>query len=84
MRSPISTALARSGKLSASISCYRRRDLINPYSMQYAVTLERQLSNSYALSVAYVGTRGLKLLRISTPNLGSHRSGLSPNPTLER
>lgn len=59
-----------------------QKELTNPYSLHYAVTLERQLGNSYALSVAYVGTRGLKLLRISTPNLGSNRSSLSPLPML--
>ncbi|HXI24216.1 MAG TPA: TonB-dependent receptor [Pyrinomonadaceae bacterium] len=76
------TALARSSKVVGLDLMLPQKNLINPYSLQYAVTLERQLSDSYALSVAYVGTRGLKLLRISTPNLGANRSGFSPDPTL--
>jgi hypothetical protein len=51
-------------------------ELQNPYSLQYAVTLERQFGRNYALSVAYVGTRGIKLLRLSTPSLGLNRSRL--------
>lgn len=76
------TALTRIGKIVGLDLVVPQKELTNPYSLQYAVTLERQLSSSYALSVAYVGTRGLKLLRISTPNLGSNRSGLSPDPML--
>jgi hypothetical protein len=53
------------------------QNLRTPYSVQYAVTLERQLGTRYALSVAYVGTWGAKLLRITTPDLGLNRSGLS-------
>jgi hypothetical protein len=51
-----------------------QEDLHTPYSMQYAVTLERVIAAGYAISVAYVGTRGLKLLRLSTPDLGINRS----------
>jgi hypothetical protein len=50
--------------------------LATPYSLQYAVTLERKLAERYSLSVAYVGTHGVKLLRLSTPDLGLHRSRL--------
>jgi hypothetical protein len=53
-----------------------QEDLHTPYSMQYAVTLERTLAARYAISVAYVGTRGLKLLRVSTPDLGVNRGSL--------
>lgn len=53
-----------------------QRELHNPYSLQYALTLERQLGRTLAISLAYVGTRGVKLLRLSTPDLGLNRSGL--------
>lgn len=77
------TSLARAGQIIGVDLVLPQRELTNPYSLQYAVTLERQLSNRYALSVAYVGTRGLKLLRTSTPDLGVNRSGLSPNPSVK-
>ncbi|MCA1619171.1 MAG: carboxypeptidase-like regulatory domain-containing protein, partial [Acidobacteria bacterium] len=51
-----------------------QKGLQTPYSLQYAVTLERRIWDRYALSVAYVGTRGIKLLRLSTPDLGLHNS----------
>jgi hypothetical protein len=53
-----------------------QRELHNPYSLQYALTLERQLGKTFAISLAYVGTRGVKLLRLSTPDLGLNRSEL--------
>jgi len=49
-----------------------QKNFRTPYSLQYAVTVERQIHDRYALSVAYVGTRGFKLLRVSTPNLGAN------------
>jgi hypothetical protein len=48
--------------------------LKTPYALQYALTLERQLSDNLSLDLSYVGTRGVKLLRVSTPNLGLNRS----------
>lgn len=41
-----------------------------PYSQQYNLTLERELMGNFFVSLAYVGTRGVKLLRLATPNLG--------------
>ena len=47
-----------------------QKKLTTPYSWQYGVTVERQIGATSALSVAYVGTRGMELLRITTPDLG--------------
>jgi hypothetical protein len=46
------------------------KNIQSPMAHQYSVTVEQQLSRSLALSVAYVGTLGRKLLRFTTPNLG--------------
>lgn len=43
-----------------------------PMAHQFSFAFEQQLSGNYAVSVAYVGTRGRKLLRFTTPNLGSN------------
>lgn len=51
------------------------RRLRTPMAEQYAVTFEQQLNKNTFTSVAYVGTRGRHLLRLTTPNLG-------PNETL--
>jgi hypothetical protein len=48
------------------------RNLKAPYSQQYSLTVEREFFNHYLVSVAYVGTRGIKLLRLATPNLGTN------------
>ncbi|MCA1557096.1 MAG: hypothetical protein LC731_00990, partial [Acidobacteria bacterium] len=46
------------------------RNLDTPTAYHYAFTFEQQLSNSLALSAAYVGTQGRHLLRQTTPNQG--------------
>jgi hypothetical protein len=84
--SPVSQLVTRLALNSRNISFSRgilgldlvlpQEDLHTPYSMQYAVTLERTLAARYAISIAYVGTRGLKLLRVSTPDLGVNRSSV--------
>lgn len=48
--------------------------LTTPYSYHYAITLERQFGRNYLASVAYVGTRGVGLLRVATPEQGVNRS----------
>jgi hypothetical protein len=48
--------------------------LRNPFSRQAVVTLEQQLTSSISLSVAYVGTEGRRLVRVSTPQEGLLRS----------
>ena len=45
-------------------------DLVTPYAQHWGITLEHQIKNNLLLSAAYVGTRGVHLLRVSTPNLG--------------
>jgi len=46
------------------------RKLHMPLAQHYSVMLEQELGKSHVVSVAYVGTRGLDLLRLTTPNLG--------------
>lgn len=54
-----------------------QKGLSTPYSLQYGVTLEHTLGRDYLISVAYVGTKGKKLLRITTPEKGINQSLLS-------
>ncbi|HEY6763788.1 MAG TPA: hypothetical protein VI386_03380, partial [Candidatus Sulfotelmatobacter sp.] len=49
--------------------------LKNPYSLQYSVGTEIE-SHGFGLSLSYVGTRGVKLLRLSTPIGGSNRGSV--------
>jgi hypothetical protein len=45
-------------------------DLETPYAQHWGLTVERQVGADMLLSAAYVGTRGVHLLRVATPNLG--------------
>ena len=46
------------------------KNLRTPYAQQWHLTLERQITNDYLFSIAYVGTKGTKLTRLVTPNFG--------------
>ncbi|MEP7340458.1 MAG: TonB-dependent receptor [Acidobacteriota bacterium] len=46
------------------------KELPTPYTQQWHLTIERELLDGYLLSAAYVGTKGAKLTRLTTPNLG--------------
>ncbi len=45
-------------------------DLATPYAQHWGLTVERELQRDLLVSVAYVGTRGTRLLRFATPNYG--------------
>jgi len=45
-------------------------DLVTPYAQHWGLTVEHQFANDYLASAAYVGTKGVHLLRFATPNLG--------------
>jgi hypothetical protein len=47
-----------------------QKKLRTPYAQQWHLTFEREIRNDYLLSAAYVGTKGTKLLRLTTPNRG--------------
>ena len=49
-----------------------RKQMPTPYAQQWHLTLERELFDDYYVSAAYVGTKGTKLTRLLTPNLGPH------------
>lgn len=47
-----------------------KRNLRMPSAHHYSFALEQELNPNAVLSVAYVGTLGRRLLRVTTPNLG--------------
>ncbi len=53
------------------------RSLKTPLAHQYSLTLEQQLGRHLSASVAYVGTHGRNLLRLTTPNLGPNLNMIS-------
>jgi hypothetical protein len=46
------------------------KNLVTPYAQHWGLTIERQIKRDFLLSAAYVGTKGVHLLRFATPNLG--------------
>ncbi len=44
--------------------------LETPYTQHWGLTVEREIIRDFLFSAAYVGTRGVHLLRFATPNLG--------------
>jgi hypothetical protein len=46
------------------------KNLRTPYAQQWHLTVEREIGGDFAVSAAYVGTKGTRLTRLTTPNLG--------------
>ncbi|HLG12936.1 MAG TPA: carboxypeptidase-like regulatory domain-containing protein [Blastocatellia bacterium] len=57
------------------------KDLRTPYAQQWHMTIERQMTDDYFISAAYVGTKGTKLTRLTTPNLGVNVTPVIPLAT---
>lgn len=54
------------------------KKLASPYAQQWHLTLEREMFGDYLVTAAYVGTRGVKLTRLTTPNLGPNGTTVIP------
>ncbi len=46
--------------------------LRTPYAQHWHMTIEREMFGDYLFSAGYVGTKGAKLTRLTTPNLGAN------------
>jgi len=54
------------------------KNLRTPYAQQWHLTVEQEMFDDFLLSAAYVGTRGTKLTRLVTPNLGPNLTPFIP------
>jgi hypothetical protein len=54
----------------------------NPYSMQYSLGIQRELTSSLMLETAFVGVRGVKLITHRMIDQPDRITGLRPNPLL--
>src|SRR5262245_2384869 len=54
----------------------------NPYTMQWTLDFQRQLSSTLVLQTGYVGTKGLKISQSHTFNLADRVSGVRPVPSV--
>jgi hypothetical protein len=48
------------------------QNLRTPYAQQWNLSFESELLSNFVFSAAYVGSKGTKLTRLTTPNLGSN------------
>ena len=46
------------------------KKLQTPYAQQWHLTLEREVAQDFSITAAYVGSKGARLTRLTTPNLG--------------
>ena len=56
--------------------------LQNPYTMQYTLDIQRQITPTMVFQTAIVGTRGLKFPLFRPVNAVDRATGLRPNPNL--
>ncbi len=56
--------------------------LQNPYTMQYTLGIQREISGTLAFETGLVGTRGVKFLMQRWMNEPNRATGLRPNPLL--
>jgi len=54
----------------------------NPYTMQWTLDLQRQLSPTLVLQTGYVGNKGLKISQSHTFNLANRVTGIRPVPSI--
>jgi outer membrane receptor protein involved in Fe transport len=55
-----------------------------PYTMQYSLDIQRQLTPTVMLSTGIAGTRGVKLILFRAANRVDRLTGLRPNPNLSQ
>jgi hypothetical protein len=55
---------------------------VNPYSLQFQLGIQRQLTGTLVLETGYIGTRGLKLNMVRDLNQVNRVTGIRPNPAL--
>lgn len=74
-------AETRSSGLINSFSVFDPK-LQNPYTMQFMVGVQRELTSNLAVDTGFVGTRGFNFLMQRWANLPDRVTGVRPNPRL--
>ncbi|MDQ1469703.1 MAG: hypothetical protein QOJ99_1183, partial [Bryobacterales bacterium] len=80
MRKVVQTQQASTGVMS-TFSVFNPH-LQNPYTMQYSLGIQRELTSTLVLETGFVGTRGVKFLAQRPLNLPDRNTGIRPNPLL--
>ncbi|HVW86347.1 MAG TPA: carboxypeptidase regulatory-like domain-containing protein [Bryobacteraceae bacterium] len=80
LRKVVQTKQAASGIL--SVFSVFNPQLQNPYTMQYSLGFQREITPTLVLESGFVGTRGVKFLAQRPMDLPDRLTGLRPNPLL--
>jgi hypothetical protein len=80
LRNVVAAQQAQTGILS-TFSIFNP-NLQNPYSMQYSLGIQREITPTLVLESSYVGLRGVKFLAQRPMNLPDRTTGVKPNPLL--
>ena len=80
LRKIVQTKQAATGVL--SVFSVFNPHLQNPYTMQFSLGFQREISPNLVLESGYVGTRGVKFLAQRPMDLPDRITGLKPNPLL--
>jgi outer membrane receptor protein involved in Fe transport len=59
-------------------------DLQSPYTMQYTLDIQREITPTMMFQTAFVGTRGVKFIMFRFANQVDRITGLRPNPNLRQ
>lgn len=59
-------------------------ELQSPYTMQFTLDIQRQITPTLMFQTAYVGTRGVKFIMFRFANTVDRLTGLRPNPNLRQ
>ena len=59
-------------------------NLQSPYTLQYTLDIQRQITPTMMFQTAYVGTRGVKFIMFRFANQVDRITGLRPNPDLRQ
>ncbi|HKE21055.1 MAG TPA: TonB-dependent receptor [Bryobacteraceae bacterium] len=80
LRKIVQTKQAATGVL--SVFSVFNPQLQNPYTMQYSLGFQREITPNIVLESGFIGTRGVKFLAQRPMDLPDRATGLKPNPLL--
>jgi len=80
----VQTLAQEAGAKPSNVFQIFNQDLQAPYTMQFSLDVQRQLSNTMVLNTGFVGTRGVKLTLFRSANRVDRITGVRPNPGLSQ
>src|SRR6187399_548826 len=80
----VQTLAQEGGSRPSNVFQIFNQDLQAPYTMQFSLDVQRQLTSTMVLNTGFVGTRGVKLTLFRSANRVDRITGVRPNPGLSQ